>query len=95
MEAKEAARMAKEYIVGIFADEEIADVGLEEIQFDHASNVWVVTVGFSLPKQWRDDPAMNRMDRGPARVYRLIRINDDSGGAESVAERRLFNPFLT
>jgi hypothetical protein len=95
MEVKEAARMAKEYIADLFADEEIADIGLEEIEFDHESNLWVVTVGFSLPRKWRNDLAMNRMDRGPARAYRLIRINNHNGLPESVADRPLFNPFVT
>ena len=49
MDVKEAVRMAKEYLVELFAEESISDVGLEEVKFEDPSNKWNITIGFSRP----------------------------------------------
>ena len=49
MNVKEAAKLAKEYVADLFADEGIANVGLEEIQLGSDGHFWKVTVGFSRP----------------------------------------------
>ena len=49
MDVKEAVQTARKYLVDIFADDNIKDVGLEEIDFDDGTNVWKVTIGFSRP----------------------------------------------
>ena len=49
MHVKDAARMAKTYLTDLFADEQIMNVGLEEIEFDGMTNVWRITIGFSRP----------------------------------------------
>ena len=51
MDVKEAVQTAKNYIAELFTDETIADVGLEEVEFNDASNNWEVTIGFSRPWQ--------------------------------------------
>ena len=38
MEVKEAAQTAKVYLLDIFEDEDISDLGLEEVIFDELSN---------------------------------------------------------
>ena len=49
MDVKEAVRAAKEYVVDLFDGEEIDYVGLEEVEFDHESDQWKITIGFSRP----------------------------------------------
>ena len=44
MDVKEAVLTAKRYVADVFADEGIADIGLEEVEFDEASDVWMVTI---------------------------------------------------
>ncbi len=44
MDVKEAARTAKKYIVSLFDDEEIMNVGLEEVVFEEMSNRWRITI---------------------------------------------------
>ena len=49
MKVKEASRTAKDYLTDIFADEQITHVGLEEVEFNDASNTWKITIGFFRP----------------------------------------------
>ena len=38
MNVKEAVRAANKYIIELFADEEVQDLGLEEVVFDETAN---------------------------------------------------------
>jgi hypothetical protein len=92
MEVKEAARLAKQYVSDLFAEEGITGIALEEVDFDHDANAWKVTIGFMQPAH-----ARNRLDattaspwlRALERSYKVVRINDDNGGIESVMDRFL------
>ena len=44
MEVKQAVQEAKEYLLDLFEGEEIVYVGLEEVEFDHGSDEWKVTL---------------------------------------------------
>ena len=46
MDVREAVSIAREYISDVYAEEEIQGIGLEEIRFDDAGNIWRVTIGF-------------------------------------------------
>jgi hypothetical protein len=50
MNVREAIATAKQYTRGVFAEEEIADLGLEEVVRDDEHGVWRITVGFSRPR---------------------------------------------
>ena len=86
VDVKLATKTAKEYVVDLFADEQIDHVGLEEVRFDQSSDVWEITIGFSRP--W---------DRGPLKIlpdpaqrsYKVVRINDTDGRVMSVVHRAL------
>ena len=49
MDVKEAAKLAKDYVADLFAEEGIGNLGLEEIELVADGHYWVVTVGFSRP----------------------------------------------
>lgn len=53
MDVNQAVALAKKHVADLFAEEKVTNIGLEEVEFDEAANVWNVTVGFSRP--W-DDP---------------------------------------
>ena len=89
MEGKEAARTAKNYIIDLFADEAIADVGFEEVYFDHESNDWKITIGFHRPWDHRNKLLTALGDQYPARSYKVVRIDDDDGRVISVTDRVL------
>ena len=50
MDVREAARTAKTYIADVFAEEDIDELGLEEVDFDDRSNLWKITISFLRPR---------------------------------------------
>ena len=99
MDVKEAARTAKSYLNDLFSDEQVTNVGLEEVEFDELDNVWKITVGFSRPWDRRVSIASTlsgeatRAGRSYAgRSYKVVRIKDDDGTIESLRDRLLANP---
>ena len=104
MDVKEAVRKAKEYIEDLYADEQIAQVGLEEVEFERQSNDWKITIGFVRP--WDLMPtfaeisqtnqnrflASARGERRQARYYKVLRIDDNNGDVKSLTDRLLNDP---
>ena len=93
MDVKDAVRLAKKYIGEVFADDSISNVGLEEVEFDHRSEVWKITVGFHRPTG-----LVNPIEYvAPGFLkeplydvpYKLVNIDDASGRILSVRHRDL------
>ena len=82
MEVQEAVRAAKAHVTELFEDEEIMNVGLEEVEF---KNGWRITIGFSRP--W-DRTILT----APGRSYKVVRLNDKTGRVVSVTDRLLNAP---
>ena len=89
MNVKEAAKIAKEYVSDLFADEGIVNVGLEEIQLEMGGGHWKVTVGFSRPWDYGGLAAITYGRKGLRRSYKVLRIRDSNGNVESVKDRIL------
>ncbi len=88
MNVKEVAQTAKSYIADLFADEEIRNVGLEEVQLDEMESVWKVTIGFLRP--WdRDNPLGITFEDPKGRTYKVVRLKDEDGSVISVTDRML------
>ena len=49
MDHKDAIAAAKRYLVDVYADEQVTNLGLEEIDHDTAAGTWAVTLAFSRP----------------------------------------------
>ena len=101
MVAREAVQTAKEYILSIFEDEEIVEVGLEELEFEEGdSGVWKVTIGFrrGWQKPYAPTPpatGLHGVLRPPSpkreRTYKTVRIRDD-GKVISLKHRNVSVP---
>ena len=91
MDVKEAVQTAKKYVAELFTDETIANIGLEEVEFNSTSNNWEVTIGFSRPWQ-KNSLATALGNQPPARSYKLLCINDDDGHVMSLTDRVLTAP---
>ena len=89
MDVKAAARVAKECVADLFEDEEITQIGLEEVEFDSEAHDWNVTIGFTRPWEHSNFLINALGDRWPARSYKVIRINDKDGHMISVKDRIL------
>ncbi len=95
MDVKEAASIAKEYIINLFDEECIRDVGLEEVKFDSDTRMWDITIGFARP--W--DKGGTReypfdADGNPARSYKQVHIHDENGRVEWLKDRFLVDYVL-
>ncbi len=89
MDVKEAVGTAKSYVIDLFADEGITDVGLEEVVFEEVAGDWKVTVGFS--RRWNQ---INGIAAALApgvrnRSYKVIRIRDQDSRVISLTDRQL------
>lgn len=87
MQLKESVALAKRHVGELFADEKIANLGLEEVEFDDRSGEWSITVGFSRP--WDQNPLLRAVgDRSfQRRDYKVVRISDADGRVISVKNR--------
>ena len=91
MNVKEAVSRAKDYVSDIFANEEIEELGLEEVEFDSEANCWSVTVGFARP--WEKKRETNSLSflasNALRRTYKVVLINANDGSVTSVKDKRL------
>ena len=87
MDVKEAVQTAREHVAEIFADEFIANVGLEEVEFDEIKQIWAITIGFSRP--WDHAGGITRALEGGSRTrtFKIVRIEDKTGRVQSVKHR--------
>jgi hypothetical protein len=81
MDAKEAVKAAKRYVLDIFGDEGLADLGLEEIEKRDPEEAWFITLGFSRP--WNRSP-LGALGGGAKRDYRVVKVSDVDGEILSV-----------
>jgi hypothetical protein len=82
MDVKEAVAKAKTYLSEVFENESVAEVRLEEVQYDETEGAWLVTLGLMRPSYTRGQGAMAAL-MSPAsfkRTYKVVRIPD--GGQE-------------
>ena len=96
MDVKEAVRTAKDYLADLFVDEDLENVGLEEVVFDGGSNRWSITIGFSRPWDRAGKKAQTQglvtalAETSPrARSYKVLRINGETRQVESLRDRFL------
>ena len=72
MDMKEAARAARKCIDDLFQDEEIAQIGLEEVEFDSKADDWKITIGFTRPWEQNNSLITALGDRWPARSFAAL-----------------------
>ena len=90
MDVKDAVRTAKAYLADLFEDEQITNVGLEEVVFDEASSVWKITVGFSRSWDLKGPLSVAMAGASPDRSYKVLCINSTTGEVESLRDRVLW-----
>ena len=90
MDVKEAVRTAKGYLVDLFEDEQITNVGLEEVVFDETSAVWKITIGFSRAWDLKGPLSVAMAGASPDRSYKVLSINNNTGEVEALKDRVLW-----
>jgi len=91
MEVKEAVAAAKTYVLELFSEEDISDLGLEEVSFDDRADQWLVTLGFARPWEKTATSLAAVIQGGikPRRSYKVVHISDKTGAFVSVTNREL------
>jgi hypothetical protein len=87
MNVKQAVELAKARIRELFADEEISNLGLEEVDFDERDDHWVITVGFSRP--WDTPRSALAGLSSQKRTYKTIRIDNKGNDNYRVKNREI------
>jgi|EndMetStandDraft_2_1072991.scaffolds.fasta_scaffold936568_1 hypothetical protein len=87
MELKEAIALAKHHIKDVFAEEQIDELGLEEVEFDDATQNWMITIGFSRP--WGTERVAGIPPRmfPSKRDYKVVKISDNNKKVLSIKNR--------
>ena len=80
MNVKEAVSVAKKWLIDVMADEQIMNVGLEEVEFHEQSGLWTVTLGFSRPWNSTKNALLAITgEQTTRRAYRSLTIDDSNG----------------
>ena len=86
MDVKQAAKLAKDYVADLFAEEGIGNLGLEEIELVADGHYWVVTVGFSRPWDQGGLATITLGQRGLRRSFKVLRIDNQSRTVDSIKD---------
>lgn len=81
MDVKQAVHLAKHYITDLYSDENLTNLGLEEVEFDDKADLWNVTIGFSRPGQTGYTLSNDE------RSYKLVIVSDSDGMVKAVRNR--------
>lgn len=75
MDVKQAIAAAKAYAEDVFSGENVADVGVEEVEKE--DGVWRITLGLSRP--WDQGAGSMFGPRFPPRTYHVFSVSDATG----------------
>ncbi len=88
MDVKEAMNTARDYINTVFADEEIMQLGLEEVMYDPDAGQWRITFGFARPWDPQNTMAV-KMGLKTPRTYKVVHLYDSDGQVVALTDRLL------
>ena len=82
MDVKLAVAIAKKHIAELFGEEEILNLGLEEVELDD-EGFWRITIGFSRP--WNRNVG-SVLSGENSRSYKIVILRDEDGRVLSVKD---------
>lgn len=86
LEVKEAVKVATEYIQTLFAEKQIPELRLEEVELSQDSQFWEVTLSFVT----REPTAyLSLGDAARTREYKVFRVNAETGQVQSMKIRKV------
>ena len=86
MNAREAKEAARDYIIDLFADEEVMHIGLEEVVYHRQAQEWRITYGFVRAWDKRGELGI-KMGMPAPRSYKVVSIDDNTGEVISLKDR--------
>ncbi len=88
IDAKEAARIAFEYVQEVYKADEIPHLSLEEVELSSEGDFWFVTVSFLRPVSKSPIEAMTTGQLGTA-TYKVLKIQAEGGQVHSMKIRTI------
>ena len=88
MDVQKAMDIAREYISYVYTGEDVSQVGLEEVLYDHEDGHWLITFGFVRPWDKKNTVAQNFGLKTP-RSYKIVHIDNDNGKIIALTDRLL------
>ncbi|WP_027882179.1 hypothetical protein [Meiothermus rufus] len=86
IDAKEAVKIATEYIQTLFAERQIPELRLEEVELSPDNQFWEVTLSFVV----REPTAyLSLGEAARTREYKVFRINAETGQVQSMKIRKV------
>jgi hypothetical protein len=94
IDVREAARIARDYVKHVFADEHISGIQLEEIELSEDEKYWYVTIGFDTNRRAEGTDLGNVISypytqQKYIRDYKLVTIRASDGEVESIKIRQI------
>ena len=95
IKSREAIQTARQYVTELYEDEDLTNIGLEEIEYHEAGDYWTVTLGFSRPwnsarSKSKGGYLLSSMESSSysnqKRTYKVITVNSN-GAAISMKNR--------
>jgi hypothetical protein len=89
---KSAVKAAIDYVKDLYADSNLRDLMLEEVEFSEATNQWLVTVGFSLTETKEESTSLimpSKTSRALSRRYKVVNIDAETGEPVSMKIRAI------
>jgi hypothetical protein len=86
LDVKEAAQRASEYFAGLYADQGVSNVQLEEVELTDDAQYWLITLSYpDLPH----DVALVPINFAFKRKYKVFKINAKTGEVKSMRIRNV------
>lgn len=83
LDVKEAAQKASEYFVGLYKDQGLSNVQLEEVELTDDGQYWLITLSYPVP------PEIAALNFNFKRKYKVFRINAKTGEVKSMKIRKV------
>jgi hypothetical protein len=84
IDVKQAAQSASNFIAGLYSNETISDVMLEEVELSEDGKYWLITLSFAAPSS-----SVHPILGIRGRLYKIFKIDTDTGEVLSMKIREL------
>jgi hypothetical protein len=89
IDVKTAVKIAMNFMHDLFSGQKLENVMLEEVELTDDYKFWLVTLGFDRPTRAEADFRNILVGQAYARSYKVIRVNAQTGKAESMKMREV------
>jgi hypothetical protein len=83
VDVKEAAQRASEYFAGLYQDQGLSNVQLEEVELTDDGKFWLITLSYPGPRE------LGTFNISPKRKYKLFKIDAKTGDVKSMKIRKV------